>query len=82
MSILDTAAETVRPANAPTYETVREHVTDPADDRKSYAVERNVTTGALMLTVTTFVADPAKDDRVKRIPLAPVARALALGVID
>lgn len=85
MSILDQAGATVRPASAPAYETVRPYVTDPDDVRKAYAVEKNVTTGALVLAVETAPAENAAADaeaKVKRIPLAPVARALALGVID
>jgi FPC/CPF motif-containing protein YcgG len=86
MSLLDQAAATTRPADAPAYETVREYVTDPADARKRYAVEKNVTTGALVLAVETTArasdASPSPEPKLKRYPLAPVARALALGVID
>lgn len=78
--ILDQAGASVRPSTAPTFESVREYVTDPDDASKAYAVDRNVSTGALMLAVQTTPKDG--EPKVKRIPLAPVARALTLGVID
>jgi hypothetical protein len=55
-------------------------VTDPDAQGKRYGVERNVTTGALVLAVETTPKDG--EPKVKRIALAPIARALALGVID
>jgi hypothetical protein len=79
-SILDMAGASVRPADAPAYETVREYVTDPDAPSRAYAVEKNVSTGALVLTIRTTPREG--EPKLKRVPLAPVARALALGVID
>lgn len=80
-SILDQSTAQVAAAGV-SYETVRAYVTDPLAPRKSYAVERRTTDGALVLAVETVPTDASKPTRVKRYPLADFARALALKVID
>lgn len=80
MSLLETAAAPIERATGPVYEREREAQTDPTDSRVSYAVDRRVNDGALFLVVTR--ERDGKDASTKRIPLAPVARALTLGVID
>lgn len=85
VGLLDSISTEVAPVAA--VETVRGPVTDPDAPTITYSVERTISNGALNLVRTTARTGKDKDgnekgDAVKRVPLAPIARALALGVID